>query len=420
VQQIITTWERSSFSEGARFREILLVAQKLSEPYKEPRNLRCLVSVVKKLPKTLEEAQNITKKLNHYSAEGKVGEVYENDVTVSRLFPQEKLVKERANLFPLIAFQDFKLFDVWNTIIERGHDKMLEFTKYLQQVNGETREGVGAIEGGQYQYLFIMSQESRALKKRDVWVAKTVKDNEIVAEHRFLKETATIPRRAVCGGLRRITGLDRIDVHDDLDFIILKDFPDLPKFLKMFEGKKRDLPFIKKWETHVSGMLTNLAFMRRFNISASGSKLLAFFSVAPMAPLGLMWSIKVPKEDAKILSLWLNSTLNILQVLRDRKETEGAFMQIDEYTLEELAILDPKRLTSKQKEDFLQLFERVKNQRFPSILEQLKTKFPARVEIDRAVLGVLGFGDDEINSILDYLYPALTKEIEQLKTLMQG
>lgn len=35
-------------------------------------------------------------------------------------------------------------------------------------------------------------------------------------------------------------------------------------------------------------------------------------------------------------------------------------------------------------------------------------------------LQVLRFGDDEINRILDYLYPALASEIEQLKTLMQG
>jgi hypothetical protein len=33
---------------------------------------------------------------------------------------------------------------------------------------------------------------------------------------------------------------------------------------------------------------------------------------------------------------------------------------------------------------------------------------------------LLGFGDDEINGILDYLYPALANEIQQLKTLMQG
>ena len=43
-----------------------------------------------------------------------------------------------------------------------------------------------------------------------------------------------------------------------------------------------------------------------------------------------------------------------------------------------------------------------------------------RVEIDRAILKVLGFNEQETNQILDYLYPALTKEIEQLKTLMQG
>jgi hypothetical protein len=33
---------------------------------------------------------------------------------------------------------------------------------------------------------------------------------------------------------------------------------------------------------------------------------------------------------------------------------------------------------------------------------------------------MLGFGGDEINRILDYHYPALANEIQQLKTLMQG
>jgi len=29
-------------------------------------------------------------------------------------------------------------------------------------------------------------------------------------------------------------------------------------------------------------------------------------------------------------------------------------------------------------------------------------------------VGMLGFGDDEINRLLDYLYPALANEIQQL------
>jgi len=52
-----------------------------------------------------------------------------------------------------------------------------------------------------------------------------------------------------------------------------------------------------------------------------------------------------------------------------------------------------------------------------NILEQMKTKFPLRVEIDEAVLGVLGFGDDEINRILDHLYPALANEIQQHRAM---
>jgi len=50
----------------------------------------------------------------------------------------------------------------------------------------------------------------------------------------------------------------------------------------------------------------------------------------------------------------------------------------------------------------------------------LKTKFLARIAIDKTVLRVLGFGDDEIDRLLDNLYPALANEIQQLKTLMQA
>jgi hypothetical protein len=42
------------------------------------------------------------------------------------------------------------------------------------------------------------------------------------------------------------------------------------------------------------------------------------------------------------------------------------------------------------------------------------------IKSDSRGLQVLRFGDDEINHILDYLYPALANEIQQLKTLMQG
>lgn len=71
-------------------------------------------------------------------------------------------------------------------------------------------------------------------------------------------------------------------------------------------------------------------------------------------------------------------------------------------------------------ENLLHVFNKYRNVKFPDIMNQLKNKFSVRVEIDKTILKILGFNDDEINKLLDYLYPALANEIEQLKTLMQG
>jgi len=95
-------------------------------------------------------------------------------------------------------------------------------------------------------------------------------------------------------------------------------------------------------------------------------------------------------------------------------------MKLHEYAMNEMQLLDPKKLKKYERNRLLQRFETIKNVSFPNILEQLKGKFPPRVEMDKAVFRVLGFGDDEIDRILDYLYPALANEIEKLKKLMAG
>jgi len=46
--------------------------------------------------------------------------------------------------------------------------------------------------------------------------------------------------------------------------------------------------------------------------------------------------------------------------------------------------------------------------------------FSTGVEIDMAILEVLGYSEDEAKQLLDHLYPVLANEIGQLKTLMQG
>ena len=209
-----------------------------------------------------------------------------------------------------------------------------------------------------------------------------------------------------------------IDISNKLDFVVVDKFKDFKTF---FENKANTEELLAEWRRYIEDRLCNLAIAWRFDISASGTSVLAYFSSSLFTPTEMMRAVvKLKDKDAKILTLWFNSTLNILQILKERVETRGAFLEIPGFVLDKMLVLAPQKLSTAQKEKLLRLFEQIRNTSFPSVLEQLKTKFPTRIQIDKAVLRVLGFGVDEINRILDYLYPALANEIQQLKTLMQG
>jgi len=422
IEHIITTWQRAAFSEGAQFREILLIARKLRE-IRDSNRLEsdahpCTVTILKRLPTSLEEAREWAGKVKTIGFS--TSETYEDKNFVVYKVSQEELKALTENMFTLISVHTPSLIDLWTKTMTRVRNKFTMFHDYLQNTQAEMKRGIETTRGGKVQSLTILADELTAIKKSDVWVVTKVREKTLTVKHRFLNREMDIPLTSVYPALRRISRVKRLDVSDNLDYVVSKKFQKLEEFLEI-SMKKKTTHFIGKWGKYVEDRLGNFIVVRRMDISASGSTLLAFYSSVPEAPPGTSWSIRVPSDDdAKVLSLFFNSSLNILQTLINRKETRGAFLQIDEYTLKEFQVLDARKLSEPERKTLLEAFNEVKDTDFPSILEQLKTKFPARLAIDKAVLTVLGFGDDEINRILDYLYPALANEIEQLKTLMQG
>jgi len=134
-----------------------------------------------------------------------------------------------------------------------------------------------------------------------------------------------------------------------------------------------------------------------------------------------MWSIQGLSEDeVKILTLWFNSSINLLALLINRTETRGAWTKLHEYAMKEMLLLDPKKPKKQERDQLLQFFESVKNMAFPSMLEQLKTKFAQRKELDMMLLQIIDYSKKEADQLLAYLDPALANEIEKLKTMMEG
>jgi hypothetical protein len=82
---------------------------------------------------------------------------------------------------------------------------------------------------------------------------------------------------------------------------------------------------------------------------------MAFYTKLPFVAGVVTWAMYVPKdEDSKIITLWLNSSANLLQILLNRSETRGAFLEIGKYMLDDFSVIDPNKL---KKEALLSVFE---------------------------------------------------------------
>ena len=266
---------------------------------------------------------------------------------------------------------------------------------------------------------FIIKDKERAIKSYDKWIYKKQNNINIISKNRYTNEEVNIPIKKVALGIRRASGLNILNVSDKLDYIMIGYFKGIEnilseKTLKNF--KKRS----KNWSKYVESRFGKFLISRRFDLSAKGTNLLAFFSEMPTTGQNL-WSLKeATEEEAKILTIWFNSTLNLLQIYLQRIETRGAWMEINKGMINDFIILNIDLLDEKQRHDILILFEEIQKIQYPSILEQLEYKFPTRIKMDKVILKLLGYEEKQIEELIDNLYPELYNEIKLLKDLMEG
>jgi len=420
INYVITTWQRAAFSEGAQFREILLIATKTKK-----NDTPCIIVKLKRIPKNLDEARDIAIKIKSASRTLPVNHILTTEEMSIRVLSQQALKDNFENLFIYISCHNEEIEKTWEEMFNKMQKsgKFVTFMEVLKKINGRIFEGARArsqLLHAPIGSTFILHDALRADKSQDRWVLKKEKAESLIAENLFTKTSLTIPRKSVCYGLRRLSGVNSIDLTNNLDFVVIDAFPDLDNFF-VNEDVSRIRREMSSWKEYILRRLSKLAIAFRFDMSAKGTTLFAWYSSVPMAGCGVVWNITgVDDTYAKILALWFNSTVNALQIYLKRVETRGAWMELHKYVIDDLFALDPTKLSAKEKNELLQLFESVKDVKFPSFLTQLKEKDKNRMKIDKAFLKIMGFTEKETKQILDFLYPALANEIEQLKALMKG
>jgi hypothetical protein len=121
------------------------------------------------------------------------------------------------------------------------------------------------------------------------------------------------------------------------------------------------------------------------------------------------------KDELKILCSYFNSIITLVQILLYKSETQGDYFELMKSDWSIIKIIDVDKLTQLERKMLLELFNRISNIEFPSILEQLEKRFWARVELDKTILKILGFYDEEIDYWLPKVYDAIVEELKAMK-----
>jgi len=404
---VIKTTLETAFSENAQFRDFLVVLEKQTE------DRDCNIVYLKKkldtfsVPKIREVADIINR---NRDKEGK----YEDEKIIITKVPQSEIRKNSSDLWGFVGYENPKNAKVINDFLELLKERAKGKIASLRNLNVGLIRGLEPSVKNLLNAIFVVRpiepnriRNSRLIlqKERKKDISFSLKGTQIIK---------SITKNSLSKGLKTPAYLDKIAVDAISDFLIIDKYRNHKEIEKFIVREKFSYEDIQR---QAFNRLTNLVISRKFNLIAPGTKCVAFFSKDGIIPGKSFWSLISDVDTAKALSLWINSIISWIQIHRIRTETEGGY---GELTKEDIyGIFVPiHNFIKENKDEFMEIFDRIKDVRWSSIVEQLSSNFPGRKELDLAILELIGFKREELGFILPDLYKALSDELKHLQGAM--
>lgn len=423
IDYIISGLGRMSFSEDTNLSEILLVATKT--PPEMDHNFVLVGTKTSPSTWTKESIREILNEV-HDAEMAQTGS--ESEIATIRVIPQQLLSQTSEGFSKIVSELDSDFAKMRNKLdsifskskfiasfLEVEKQNKWELFAYELRIKGIEHYGASALS--------IIGSEAQAIKQNDRMIFSSKYNGKIKAIDRYSKEEYMIPSDSVEPYLRRISGIRQIDVTREGDYVIARNFNKLDSLFEAFYPKDKTYTYLKffpEWSAKISKGKSRLCLARKIDISASGTFLLCLDSEIPIFLGADSWGIhNLSIEDSKILTLWFNSTLSLVEYIQASTPVRGAWLRLDKRYLDRMRVIDPSKLSDKDKKDILNLYEKVATIDFSiPLLEQLRTNHKYRKEIDSVFLKLLGFDKDSADIFLTKLYAIVYQKISSLKRSM--
>ena len=239
--------------------------------------------------------------------------------------------------------------------------------------------------GVQFSRADLVRSATRLLSDGEVWVPGETATSEVPLCRLDALGQVGPDRRDVWDGFSRtdsVTAYPMVENHDTEQRRRMTAEPDafLAPLVEARRGRRLK-PINQLWDK--SGRLLVSERLRLNTVRVASMR------VDTRVLSNVWWPVKLEDESVeKALSVWLNSSLGLLTIMAERTSTEGSWVAMKKADLEELPVLDTRRLSESQLRRLSDLFDEMSEaefERLPGMAE-----CPARRRLDDGVSEVLG------------------------------
>lgn len=407
LRSVVKTCRDSAFSEAARFRDYLVVFDKVES------DTPCRIVYLKKSLKSLglADARKICDQIRN-TEPGKDRETEFFEVT---WISQDKIRQNYENLGFMVGFESARnikvLSDKWEKLVSQNEKNIatLDQNTELKSIRGFEPKPAGL-----YNLIFLVRPNHPKRVNNSQLSLQEENGSYVNAVNKLNNQTVKIPKRHLRIGLKTISYVNRLCVDKVGDWIITESNPEWKEKVEDCFPQSVSLNYLAgaldKRETY-------LTVAKRINLAAPGTAAVAFYANRPINPANVMYSVVTNPLYSRGLCLWFNSVFGILQFLNLRMETEGAYCDLLLETLKNKFQVPTQRFIEDNEVLVEEFWNKYSDAEFPSLTEQFKSAPAERVAVDETVLRMAGYEKNKIKKILPALYSSMASEFEMLSNV---
>jgi len=419
IQYLVRSAVEIAFSEGAKYRDYLIVLKK--GPPRHP-----LIMNILKEPLTdmREDIDGLVNSIKDFGTSLDTQLVLDQLESLKIYNSNDFINTHIDNLKPLIGFNTIEAQKIALELLDVLNDKPT-----LKELEEKEVVRIRVYNPGQYRYkgqekyarkLFVSKYGTRS--PNAVFILENLNDTNVTFSVRNRQLRETVPRDSVVLSLRTYSEVKHLDITNEEEVAIVEpdvisnDTLELTGLIPLSNCRVASNDIREAYED----LAGNVLLLRRNQISSPGLFWLAYYSDRPVLGItSAFWNMQTQNSQyAKLLTIYFNSIISLIQLIAFVAETRGAWVTFHgKQVWAHIHVPDVLSLEEEVVTEALELFPRIHKVDTSPIFSRISEHNSIQRSVDEIALKMVGL-PDWINR-LDDIYDAVAEEIRFMHQILE-